>query len=710
MRESLFLLAWGLITHTCLAQGPPADTARIQLLLKESRRCLDKPGNDKRDLDSSSRFAARAMALSQQLRYLPGEQDANLLTGCIAIHQGQWSMAYATGHRLDTSRHTYLLMEMIFSGADSLQVTPARDRTVRCVDSLIMLLPGLRTPINARDAGNCLGWFCHLITDPPRGQKILSDAFRQIRRLADGLLETTYLFQLFMWLNNEKEYTSLLLSFMDQLADDDEKWLPKRSSDEQIQAIRIFSEAGNQYIQSNSPFACDTIESLAMRVTQRLHHHYVLPWCILAAHRLAQGKTQEALALTLDAVRVSETPNGPFNGFGYEYAATFYFRMGDLEKGLFYFDKCISLLKKDPSLIYYPGALFMHAVRAYLQQHRPAEAYQLLGMIGPLKIPMDPSDSAQIESAIADTWYALGRNDSAETYYLKSLDHYRGNRYNKYMRTTGLAAFYAGTGQYDRAKPLLDLLTADSNRPFVRFTDAETNWRLRYRVDSARHNFPQAVVDLLKYQFYHDSLVNDNKNKQLAEINVQYETDKKNQHIADLEKQTTLQTRLQRSSLRQDRIVRNSLIAGATLLALYSAILFSRWRTRRRMSLRLEKLSSRQQKLLAEKEKLLGEKEWLLREIHHRVKNNLQIIISLLEMQAGELKDEIAISAFEEIGARVHTISLVHKRLYQEGQDMASINMREYIGELAGFFQEGFRTQSSQGESDMISMSVKSCT
>jgi two-component system, sensor histidine kinase PdtaS len=135
--------------------------------------------------------------------------------------------------------------------------------------------------------------------------------------------------------------------------------------------------------------------------------------------------------------------------------------------------------------------------------------------------------------------------------------------------------------------------------------------------------------------------------------------------------------------------VRNSLIGGAALLAIFAAILYNRWRIRRRMALRLEKLSRRQEKLLGEKEKLLDEKEWLLREINHRVKNNLQIIISLLRTQADQLKDEIAISAFEVISARINTISLVHRKLYFQSQNRTSINMRDYIHELVEFLQEG---------------------
>ncbi len=82
--------------------------------------------------------------------------------------------------------------------------------------------------------------------------------------------------------------------------------------------------------------------------------------------------------------------------------------------------------------------------------------------------------------------------------------------------------------------------------------------------------------------------------------------------------------------------------------------------------------------------KLLAEKEWLMKEVHHRVKNNLQLVISLLNMQTGYMKDEFALDAFGDIGSRIRAISLIHQRLYQEQKDMATIDMRDYITELAG--------------------------
>jgi len=93
-------------------------------------------------------------------------------------------------------------------------------------------------------------------------------------------------------------------------------------------------------------------------------------------------------------------------------------------------------------------------------------------------------------------------------------------------------------------------------------------------------------------------------------------------------------------------------------------------------------------RLLEEKDRLLAEKEWLMREVHHRVRNNLQIIISLLKMQTAHLKDQLALNAFGDISTRIYTISLIHQQLYQDRGDMTRIDMPAYVRELAGFLEE----------------------
>jgi PAS domain S-box-containing protein len=78
----------------------------------------------------------------------------------------------------------------------------------------------------------------------------------------------------------------------------------------------------------------------------------------------------------------------------------------------------------------------------------------------------------------------------------------------------------------------------------------------------------------------------------------------------------------------------------------------------------------------------LREKDALLKEIHHRVKNNLQVIVSLINLQASKLQDPSTRSVFEETRSRVHAIALLHERLYSS-RNIGRIDMRDYLDGLA---------------------------
>ena len=103
---------------------------------------------------------------------------------------------------------------------------------------------------------------------------------------------------------------------------------------------------------------------------------------------------------------------------------------------------------------------------------------------------------------------------------------------------------------------------------------------------------------------------------------------------------------------------------------------------RKRADLEREKLMGQLRTLNSELSATLKEREVLLQEIHHRVKNNLQVISSLINMQARQLEDASSRDALEECQTRVQAIALIHEKLYQS-KNYSSVPFSEYAKSLA---------------------------
>ena len=164
------------------------------------------------------------------------------------------------------------------------------------------------------------------------------------------------------------------------------------------------------------------------------------------------------------------------------------------------------------------------------------------------------------------------------------------------------------------------------------------------------YEYHEKVVPLL------DSLLSHEKYTALANLEAKYESEKKAREIALQNEQLTAQE----AKLAEAATFRNALIGGALLLIVVIGLIA-----------RNARLKSRS----------LKEKEYLLKEIHHRVKNNLQVISSLLNMQSREADDPGMLDVIKEGQSRVKAMSLIHQKLYQT-DNLSEIDFAEYSQQL----------------------------
>src|SRR4030095_8687122 len=136
----------------------------------------------------------------------------------------------------------------------------------------------------------------------------------------------------------------------------------------------------------------------------------------------------------------------------------------------------------------------------------------------------------------------------------------------------------------------------------------------------------------------------------------------------------TQQNSLQQENLRQAKIIRNIIIVGIILAVIIIGLLYRQYMQKQRSNHAITQKNEQLQHLLTEK-------EWLVKEIHHRVKNNLQMVVSLLNAQTEFLVHPSAIDAIKESRERMQAIAIIHQKLYQLDNN-TKVNMHLYIDEL----------------------------
>ena len=221
-------------------------------------------------------------------------------------------------------------------------------------------------------------------------------------------------------------------------------------------------------------------------------------------------------------------------------------------------------------------------------------------------------------------------------------------------------------------------------------------YQLAFEADMKEGRLKEAILSHRKFRNISDSLALMNSERNVANREAQFDVELALQEDYNKQQMEFLQTKqkIQESELKQTKIRSYVLLAGSIIMVILLMIGLLAFRLKQKNNSLLEKqkmaMAHQNQslkRLVDQQVDLISEKEWLVKEIHHRVKNNLQIIVKLLNIQSEFLKDESAVSAIRDSQNRVLAMSFVHQRLYEVGAER-QIDLSNYVHELVNYLKE----------------------
>lgn len=207
-----------------------------------------------------------------------------------------------------------------------------------------------------------------------------------------------------------------------------------------------------------------------------------------------------------------------------------------------------------------------------------------------------------------------------------------------------------------------------------------------------KNDYGNAYRYNLLQQSLQDSLLNEENLRQMNEMNAVYEKDKREKQIGKL----TDQVSVSKQTAAKNRLQRDLFILASAFLLILAAVVMYGYQNNRKKN----KLLSVQKRQIEES---LKEKEMLMREIHHRVKNNLQVVTSLLNLQSHYIDDEKAFSAVQAGKNRVQSMALIHQFLYKDVGNLTTLKIKDYVEQLLDYIRD---TNEKDGTAVMLRHSI----
>jgi two-component sensor histidine kinase/tetratricopeptide (TPR) repeat protein len=280
-----------------------------------------------------------------------------------------------------------------------------------------------------------------------------------------------------------------------------------------------------------------------------------------------------------------------------------------------------------------------------------------------------------------------GRNPLAIEMFEKglALSNEIGYKLGVAQNNVNLGTIYYKSGNINLARSYLEQArTMGSELGYPEVIRGSAEWLSK--VYAALNDYQRAYRYKLLYEEMDDSLTNAENVKKMTRMEMQYDFDKQQQEMAFEQEQERLRDQ---EEIKRQKIVKTSFIVGFCLVALLAFFILRSYYHKKKAN---ELLAEQKEEIQAMNDMLkdsLDEKEVLLKEIHHRVKNNLQIISSLLNLQSHNIEDHTVKGAVMEGQSRVKSMALIHQVLYQSDR-LSKINFQEYLEHLVHFLSSSF--------------------
>ncbi|SDD78088.1 Two-component sensor histidine kinase, contains HisKA and HATPase domains [Mucilaginibacter pineti] len=189
-------------------------------------------------------------------------------------------------------------------------------------------------------------------------------------------------------------------------------------------------------------------------------------------------------------------------------------------------------------------------------------------------------------------------------------------------------------------------------------------YAVKFSIFTQINDYKNALLYDNKKGALKDSLFSIEKSRAISELEIKYQTTQKENNIAALNRQNTLQNKI----VKQQKLSIIVLIIAAVLLFMFFVIAYNSFRIKNKANQRIQTL---------------------MKDLHHRVKNNLQILSGLFTMQIESLSDEQSKAALRENETRLTSMNLIHHKLYHD-HSTTQIEMEEYLTKLLHHVKASF--------------------